>query len=62
MTPLQFQKQLRLLEARRLMVAEAANVAEAAYQVGYMERQWAYWRHFCQLFHTQNLRKLSRKK
>lgn len=35
MTPLQFQKQLRLLEARRLMVAEAANVAEAAYQVGY---------------------------
>jgi AraC-like DNA-binding protein len=35
MSPLQFQKQLRLLEARRLMVAEAANVAEAAYQVGY---------------------------
>lgn len=35
MTPLQFQKQLRLLEARRLMVSEAANVAEAAYQVGY---------------------------
>lgn len=35
MTPLQFQKQLRLLEARRLMVADAANVAEAAYQVGY---------------------------
>ncbi|MBB6510630.1 AraC-like DNA-binding protein [Rhizobium soli] len=35
MTPLQFQKQLRLLEARRLMVSEAANVADAAYQVGY---------------------------
>lgn len=35
MTPLQFQKQLRLLEARRLMVAEAANVTEAAYKVGY---------------------------
>jgi AraC-like DNA-binding protein len=35
MTPLQFQKQLRLLEARRLMVSEAAKVAEAAYQVGY---------------------------
>ncbi|WP_421423309.1 AraC family transcriptional regulator N-terminal domain-containing protein [Agrobacterium rosae] len=35
MTPLQFQKQLRLLEARRLMVSEAANVSEAAYQVGY---------------------------
>jgi len=35
MTPLQFQKQLRLLEARRLMVMEDTNVAEAAYQVGY---------------------------
>lgn len=35
MTPLQFQKQLRLLEARRLMVSEAANVSEAAYRVGY---------------------------
>lgn len=35
MTPLQFQKQLRLLEARRLMLADAANVTEAAYQVGY---------------------------
>ncbi|ATI80790.1 AraC family transcriptional regulator [Sphingobium yanoikuyae] len=35
MSPLQFQKQLRLLEARRLLTAEAINVAEAAYQVGY---------------------------
>jgi AraC-like DNA-binding protein len=35
MTPLQFQKQLRLLEARRLMMTEAASVTEAAYQVGY---------------------------
>jgi AraC-like DNA-binding protein len=35
MTPLQFQKQLRLLEARRLMLAEAANVTQAAFQVGY---------------------------
>ena len=35
MTPLQFQKQLRLIEARRLMVAENASVTEAAYQVGY---------------------------
>lgn len=35
MSPLQFQKQLRLLEARRLMVTEDANVAEAAYRVGY---------------------------
>ncbi|MDE1174145.1 MAG: AraC family transcriptional regulator [Parvibaculaceae bacterium] len=35
MTPLQYQKQLRLLEARRLMISDAANVASAAYQVGY---------------------------
>jgi AraC-like DNA-binding protein len=35
MTPLQYQKQLRLLEARRLMVTDAANVETAAFQVGY---------------------------
>ncbi|MFS8111578.1 AraC family transcriptional regulator [Rhizobium jaguaris] len=35
MTPLQYQKQMRLLEARRLMVAGGANVENAAYQVGY---------------------------
>ena len=35
MTPVQYQKQLRLLEARRLMVFDAANVSEAAFQVGY---------------------------
>lgn len=35
MTPLQYQKQLRLLEARRLMVANAASVAAASYKVGY---------------------------
>ena len=35
MTPLQYQKQLRLLEARRLMVAGAVNAETAAFQVGY---------------------------
>ena len=35
MTPLQYQKQLRLLEARRLMTADGANVSSAAYRVGY---------------------------
>ncbi len=35
MTPLQYQKQLRLLEARRLMVSCAANVETAAFAVGY---------------------------
>ncbi|MFZ6647896.1 AraC family transcriptional regulator N-terminal domain-containing protein [Undibacterium sp. TJN25] len=35
MTPLQYQKQLRLLEARRLMMTNAASVETAAFQVGY---------------------------
>jgi transcriptional regulator GlxA family with amidase domain len=35
MTPLQYQKRLRLLEARRLMVSDAANVETVAFQVGY---------------------------
>jgi AraC-like DNA-binding protein len=35
MTPLQYQKQLRLIEARRLMLTDAANASNAAYRVGY---------------------------
>ncbi|PXW17523.1 AraC family transcriptional regulator [Paraburkholderia caballeronis] len=35
MTPMQYQKQLRLLEARHLMVTGAANAETAAFQVGY---------------------------
>ena len=35
LTPLQYQKQLRLLEARRLMQSGAVTVTDAAYQVGY---------------------------
>jgi AraC-like DNA-binding protein len=35
LTPLQYQKQLRLLEARRLMVARGFNVEAAAFEVGY---------------------------
>jgi AraC-like DNA-binding protein len=34
-TPLQYQKQLRLLEARRLMTARGFNVEAAGFQVGY---------------------------
>ncbi len=34
-SPLQFQKQLRLLEARRLMVSEDINARSAAFAVGY---------------------------
>jgi AraC-like DNA-binding protein len=35
MTPLQYQKQLRLLEARRLLIEGDINAAHAAYRVGY---------------------------
>jgi AraC-like DNA-binding protein len=35
MSPLQFQKRLRLYEARRLMLGEALDAASAAYRVGY---------------------------
>jgi AraC-like DNA-binding protein len=35
LTPLQYQKQLRLLEARRLMISCAANVETASFEVGY---------------------------
>ena len=35
MTPLQYQKQLRLLEARRVMIADDFNVGTTAAQVGY---------------------------
>jgi AraC-like DNA-binding protein len=35
MSPLQYQKQLRLMEARRLMLTEDFDAISAAYQVGY---------------------------
>jgi AraC-like DNA-binding protein len=35
MSPLQFQKRLRLQEARRLMLGEALDAASAGYRVGY---------------------------
>jgi len=35
LSPLQFQKQLRLIEARRLMVADGVSASAAAYDVGY---------------------------
>src|SRR2546428_10288236 len=38
LSPLQFQKRLRLLEARRLMLGEDLDAASAAYPVGYHDR------------------------
>ncbi|PLT29877.1 AraC family transcriptional regulator [Peribacillus deserti] len=35
MSPIQFQKQLRLQEARRLLLSESIDIADAAFRVGY---------------------------
>ena len=35
LSPLQYQKRLRLQEARRLMLGEGQGAAEAAFRVGY---------------------------
>jgi AraC-like DNA-binding protein len=35
LSPLQFQKQLRLIEARRMMLSDGACASHAAYTVGY---------------------------
>ena len=35
LTPLQFQKQLRLIEARRMLLADGRRISDAAYSVGY---------------------------
>ena len=35
LSPLQYQKRLRLQEARRLMLGEGLDAAEAAFRVGY---------------------------
>ncbi|MBV8047775.1 MAG: AraC family transcriptional regulator [Paludibacterium sp.] len=49
MTPLQYQKQLRLLEARNLMVSGAVNAETAAYRVGY-ESPSQFSREYARLF------------
>jgi AraC-like DNA-binding protein len=49
MSPLQFQKHLRLQEARRLMISENLDAGEAGYRVGYEDQSHFsrdYKRHF----------------
>ena len=55
MTPLQYQKQLRLQEARRLMLVEAMDASAAAYHVGYVSRS-QFTREYSRLFGTPPLR------
>ena len=59
MTPLQFQKQLRLQEARRLMVDEQVDAATAGYRVGY-ESPTQFSREYRRLFGAPPLRDISR--
>ena len=64
MSPLQFQKRLRLQEARRLMLTESLDAAEAGFQVGYDDASHfsrEYKRHFGDppLRDIQSLRELT---
>ena len=59
MSPLQYQKQLRLLEARRLMLAENSDATNAAYQVGY-ESPSQFSREYSRLFGAPPLRDIER--
>lgn len=49
LSPLQFQKHLRLLEARRLMLSEGRNACNAAFDVGY-ESVSQFNREYCRMF------------
>ncbi|WAS99306.1 AraC family transcriptional regulator [Nannocystis punicea] len=59
MSPLQYQKQLRLQEARRLMFSEALDAASAAFRVGY-ESASQFSREYSRLFGDPPARDLRR--
>lgn len=59
MSPLQYQKQLRLQEARRLMLCENLEVSAAGYRVGY-ESPSQFSREYSRLFGAPPLRDLAR--
>ncbi len=59
MSPLQFQKQLRLQEARRLMLAENLDATSAAYRVGYDDASH-FNREYKRLFGTPPMRDVER--
>jgi AraC-like DNA-binding protein len=58
LSPLQFQKQLRLRETRRLMLADHLDAATAAFQVGY-ESPSRFSREYNRLFGAPPLRDIS---
>lgn len=59
LSPLQYQKQLRLQEARRLMLAERMDAANAGFQVGY-ESPSQFSREYNRLFGAPPLRDISK--
>lgn len=59
MSPLQYQKQLRLLRARHLMLAENADAASTAYQVGY-ESPSQFSREYSRLFGAPPIQDIER--
>ena len=59
MSPLQFQKQLRLQEARRLMLSEDFDAASAAYRVGYHDPAY-FNREYKRLFGVPPIRHVQR--
>ena len=59
LSPLQYQKQLRLQEARRLMLAEHLDAATAAFQVGY-ESPSQFSREYNRLFGAPPLRDIAK--
>ncbi|BCS53632.1 AraC family transcriptional regulator [Geobacter sp. SVR] len=58
-SPLQYQKHLRLHEARRLMLAESLDAATAAFQVGY-ESPSQFSREYSRMFGAPPLRDISK--
>jgi len=61
MSPLQYQKQLRLQEARRLMLSEALDAASAGFRVGY-DSASQFSREYARLFGAPPLRDVARLK
>ena len=59
MSPLQYQKQLRLLAARQIMLAENADATQAAYQVGY-ESTSQFSREYARMFGVPPIRDVER--
>lgn len=59
MSPLQFQKQLRLQEARRLMLGEGLDATSAGERVGYIDASY-FNREYKKLFGEPPVRDINR--